>query len=451
MMNDELARADYHSLFIIHHSSLFMNILILGSGGREHAFAWKLSQSPLCNSLYVAPGNAGTAQIATNLSIGYTDFSAVATAIRDKNIDLLIVGPEEPLVKGIVDFLRQQPDLATLRIVGPDAQGAQLEGSKDFSKQFMSRYGIPTAASKTFIAETIQEGLAYLETHALPIVIKADGLAAGKGVIIAETVLEAQTALRDMLDGQKFGDAGSKVVIEQFLRGIELSVFVLTDGVNYKILPEAKDYKRIGEEDTGPNTGGMGAVSPVVFATKSFLQKVDDKVVKPTMAGLQQEGITYKGFIFVGLMKVNGEPYVIEYNARMGDPETEVVLPRIQNDFVELMTATADGELDKIVVQVSPQTAVTTMLVSGGYPGDYETGKIISELERLDDVMAFHAGTLEKDGQILTNGGRVLAITAQANSLENAVRKSQEAARMVQFEGKQYRKDIGVDLIRYSD
>lgn len=428
-----------------------MNILILGSGGREHAFAWKLAQSPLCDTLFVAPGNAGTAQVATNLPVSYTDFTAIANTIRDKNIDLLIVGPEEPLVKGIVDFLRQQSDLASLRIVGPDAKGAQLEGSKDFSKQFMLRYGIPTAASQTFTAETLQQGLTYLETHSFPIVLKADGLAAGKGVIIAETLADAKTALTDMLDGHKFGDAGSKVVVEQFLRGVELSVFVLCDGENYKILPEAKDYKRIGEEDTGPNTGGMGAVSPVVFASQSFLQKVDDKVVKPTLAGLKQEGIHYQGFIFVGLMKVNGEPFVIEYNARMGDPETEVVLPRLQNDFVELMVATADGELDKISLQVSPQTAVTTMLVSGGYPGDYVTGKIISELGRLEDVTAFHAGTLAQDGHVLTNGGRVLAITAQANSLENAVRKSQEAARMVQFDGKQYRKDIGVDLIRYSD
>lgn len=428
-----------------------MNILILGSGGREHAFAWKLAQSPLCDTLFVAPGNAGTAQMATNLPISYNDFPAVTKAIRDNKIDLLIIGPEEPLVKGIVDFLRLQTGLAGLRIVGPDTKGAQLEGSKDFSKQFMHRYGIPTATSKTFTTATLQEGVSYLETHSLPIVLKADGLAAGKGVIIADTLADAKTALYDMLDGQKFGDAGSKVVVEQFLRGIELSVFVLTDGINYKILPEAKDYKRIGEGDTGPNTGGMGAVSPVVFATKSFLQKVEDKVVKPTLAGLQQEGIRYQGFIFVGLMKVNGEPFVIEYNARMGDPETEVVLPRIQNDFLEMMVATAEGDLDKITIQVSPQTAVTTVLVSGGYPGDYVTGKIISELERLDDVMAFHAGTLEKDGQILTNGGRVLAITAQANSLENAVRKSQEVARMVQFDGKQYRKDIGVDLIRYSD
>ena len=428
-----------------------MNILILGSGGREHAFAWKLAQSPLCDTLFVAPGNAGTAQTATNLPISYNDYPAVAKAIREKEIALLIIGPEEPLVNGIVDFLRQQPDLTDLRIVGPNAQGAQLEGSKDFSKQFMQRYGIPTATSRTFTIDTLQAGLDYLQTHALPVVLKADGLAAGKGVIIAETVAEAQTTLNDMLAGQKFGDAGSKVVIEQFLRGVELSVFVLTDGVHYKILPEAKDYKRIGEEDTGPNTGGMGAVSPVVFASPSFLHKVEEKVVKPTLLGLQQDGVHYQGFIFVGLMKVNGEPYVIEYNTRMGDPETEVVLPRIQTDFVELMVATADGELDKIPIRISPQTAVTTVLVSGGYPGEYATGKIISDLERLEDIMVFHGGTLSKNGQVLTNGGRVLAITAQANSLENAVRKSQEAARMVQFDGKQYRKDIGVDLIRYAD
>ena len=428
-----------------------MKILLLGSGGREHAFAWKLAQSPLCDTLFVAPGNAGTAQVATNLPISFSDFPAIANAIRAHTIDLLIVGPEEPLVRGIVDFMRQQPDLAHLRMVGPDANGAQLEGSKDFSKRFMQRYGIPTAASQTFTAATLTDGLAYLENHALPIVLKADGLAAGKGVIIAETLAEAQTALRDMLDGQKFGDAGSKVVVEQFLRGIELSVFVLTDGEHYKILPEAKDYKRIGEADTGPNTGGMGAVSPVVFANQNFLRKVADKVVKPTLDGLQRDGIHYQGFIFIGLMKVNTEPYVIEYNVRMGDPETEVVLPRIQTDFVELMVATAEGGLDKIHLQVSPQTAVTTVVVAGGYPNAYERGKIISELERLEDVTAFHAGTLAQNGHVLTNGGRVLALTAQANSLENAVRKSQEAARTVQFDKKQYRKDIGLDLIRYAD
>ncbi|WP_338873768.1 phosphoribosylamine--glycine ligase [Spirosoma sp. SC4-14] len=428
-----------------------MNILILGSGGREHAFAWKIAQSPLCDNLFVAPGNAGTAQVATNLSISYNNFPAIADAVRTNNIDLLIVGPEEPLVNGVVDFFQQQADLIDLPIVGPDAEGAQLEGSKDFSKQFMLRHNIPTAASKTFTADTLTEGLTYLETHSLPVVLKADGLAAGKGVIIAETLADAQAAMNDMLGGQKFGQAGSKVVVEQFLRGIELSVFVLSDGVNYKILPEAKDYKRINEGDQGLNTGGMGAVSPVVFANESFLRKVEEKVVKPTLAGLQKENIRYKGFIFIGLMKVNGEPYVIEYNARMGDPETEVVLPRIQTDFAELMLATARGELDRITVQVSAQTAVTTVVVSGGYPNEYEKGKIISDLDRLEDVTAFHAGTLANDGQVVTNGGRVLALTALANSLENAVRKSQEAARTVQFDGKHYRKDIGLDLIRYAD
>ncbi len=428
-----------------------MNILILGSGGREHAFAWKLRQSPLCDNLFVAPGNAGTASVATNLPFGFNDFEAVSSAVRDHQIDLVLVGPEEPLVRGIVDFLRQQPDLAQLRIVGPDQQGAQLEGSKDFSKQFMARYGIPTAAYKTFTTETLNDGLAYLANHPLPVVLKADGLAAGKGVIIAETVAEAQATLRSMLDGQ-FGAAGSRVVVEQFLRGIELSVFVLTDGVNYKILPEAKDYKRIGEDDTGLNTGGMGAVSPVVFANKSFLQKVEEKVVKPTLFGLQQEGIRYQGFIFVGLMNVKGEPLVIEYNARMGDPETEVVLPRIQTDFVELLKATADGNLDTINLQISTQTAVTTVVVSGGYPDAYETGKPITELDKLEEpVMAFHAGTSGSNGHVLTSGGRVLALTALTNSLENAVRRSQEAARTVQFDGKYYRKDIGVDLIRYQD
>lgn len=429
-----------------------MNILLLGSGGREHAFAWKISQSPLCDALFVAPGNAGTAEVATNLPFAFTDFDATAAAVRDYKIDLLLVGPEEPLVKGIVDYLRQQPDLSALRIIGPDAQGAQLEGSKDFSKSFMQRHGIPTATYQTFTAGTLTEGLAYVESHPLPIVLKADGLAAGKGVIIAETVAEAQNTLRAMLSEGKFGEAGNKVVVEQFLKGIELSVFVLTDGVNYKILPEAKDYKRIGEGDTGPNTGGMGAVSPVVFATEGFMRKVEDKVVKPTLAGLQQEGIRYVGFIFVGLMNTKSEPVVIEYNARMGDPETEVVLPRIQTDLVELLVAAADGELNKVNLQVSPQTAVTTVLVSGGYPDVYEKGKVVSAFsDQVEEVTVFHAGTAALNGQVVTNGGRVLAITAIANSLENAVRRSQEAARTVQFDGKQYRKDIGLDLIRYSD
>jgi len=402
--------------------------------------------------LYVAPGNAGTAQVATNLAISTTDFKAVAKAVRQHAIDLLIVGQEEPLVKGVVDYFKGKKAYASLKIVGPDAIGAQLEGSKDFSKQFMARYGVPTASSQTFTAETLDAGMAYLDNHPLPIVLKADGLAAGKGVIIAESADEAKATLRDMLSGGKFGEAGSKVGVEQFMRGIELSVFVLTDGVNYKILPEAKDYKRIGEGDTGPNTGGMGAVSPVKFATAKFLQKVEDKVVKPTLAGLQQEGIKYVGFIFVGLMNVKDEPYVIEYNARMGDPETEVVLPRIQNDLAELMLATAEGRLHEVDLLVSPQTAVTTVVVSGGYPDAYEKGHPITELGTLDDVTAFHAGTSPgPDGQVLTNGGRVLALTALANSLENAVMKSQKAARTVQFDGKYYRKDIGLDLLRYPD
>ncbi|MFN4147687.1 MAG: phosphoribosylamine--glycine ligase [Runella sp.] len=429
-----------------------MNILVLGSGGREHAFAWRIAQSPHCNKLYVAPGNAGTAQIATNLAVSYNDFEGVAQAILDHKIKLVIVGPEEPLVNGIVDFLRANPALSGVKIIGPDQLGAQLEGSKDFSKNFMLKYGIPTATSRTFTRHTLTEGLDYIQDHPLPVVLKADGLAAGKGVIIAETTAAAQTALKEMLIEAKFGQASSKVVVEQFLRGIELSVFVLTDGESYKILPEAKDYKRIGENDTGLNTGGMGAVSPVIFADQNFLRKVEQKVVKPTLKGLQAEGIRYVGFIFIGLMNVKGEPYVIEYNARMGDPETEVVLPRIQSDLVTLLSATADQKLSEIHLTISPQTAVTTVLVSRGYPEAYEKGKVIAEIENVEDVMVFHAGTTTNgSGKAITNGGRVLALTALANSLEGAVNKSQKAAAAVQFDGKYYRKDIGLDLIRYND
>ena len=429
-----------------------MNILILGSGGREHAFAWKVAQSPLCDELYVAPGNAGTAAVATNVAVSYNDFEAVAALILDKGIELVIVGPEEPLVKGIVDFLQSRPELNHLRLIGPDQAGAQLEGSKDFSKNFMEKYGIPTASHRTFTAKTLDEGVNYLQSHALPVVLKADGLAAGKGVIIAETAEQAQSALREMLTEGKFGAAGDKVVVEQFLRGVELSVFVLTDGINYKILPEAKDYKRVGENDTGLNTGGMGAVSPVVFADEYFLKKVEEKVVKPTLDGLRQEGIKYVGFIFIGLMNVKSEPYVIEYNVRMGDPETEVVLPRIQSDLVALLTATAKGNLQDVPMTISPQVAVTTVVVSGGYPGDYEKGKVIADTEKAEDVVVFHAGTaFNGNTEVVTNGGRVLVLTGIANSLENAVHKSQRAAQTVQFEGKYYRHDIGLDLLRYKD
>lgn len=429
-----------------------MNILILGSGGREHAFAWKIAQSPLCDTLFMAPGNAGTAGIATNLSISYNDFDSIANAVIENNIELVIVGPEEPLVNGVVDYFNAREDLSKVRIIGPDKAGAQLEGSKDFSKQFMQKYGIPTAASRTFTAKELEVGLEYLESQSLPIVLKADGLAAGKGVIIAEKHSEATQALREMLLDGKFGKAGNKVVVEQFLKGIELSVFVLTDGEHYKILPEAKDYKRIGENDTGLNTGGMGAVSPVVFADANFIRKVEEKVVKPTLFGLQSEGIKYVGFIFIGLMNIKGEPYVIEYNVRMGDPETEVVIPRIQSDFAMLMASTAKGTLQDFDLQISPQVAVTTVVVSGGYPEDYEKGKVISGTEKVDDVHVFHAGTtFNGNAEVVTNGGRVMALTGLANSLENAVHKSQRAAQAVQYEGKYFRHDIGVDLIRYND
>jgi phosphoribosylamine--glycine ligase len=428
-----------------------MNVLILGSGGREHAFAWKIAQSPLCDSLFVAPGNAGTAHVATNIPISYNDFDSVASAVLENSIDLVIVGPEEPLVNGIVDYFENRPDLSKIKIIGPNKAGAQLEGSKDFSKQFMHKYNIPTSSSQTFTVETLESGLEYIEKHSLPIVLKADGLAAGKGVIIAEKKADAEQAFTEMLVDGKFGSAGNKVVIEQFLKGIELSVFVLCDGEHYKILPEAKDYKRIGENDTGLNTGGMGAVSPVAFADANFLRKVEEKVVKPTLHGLKSEGIKYVGFIFIGLMNIKGEPYVIEYNVRMGDPETEVVLPRIQSDFLILLAATAKGTLQDIEMTISPQVAVTTVLVSGGYPGDYEKGKVISGNEKVEDVFLFHAGTtFNANTEVVTNGGRVMVLTGVANSLENAVRKSQRAAQAIQFEGKYFRHDIGMDLIRYN-
>jgi len=426
-----------------------MNVLILGSGGREHAFAWKISQSPVLNQLFIAPGNPGTASLGTNLSISVNDFEAIAQAVRSYDIGLVLVGPEEPLVRGIRNFLESQEDLRHVGIVGPGADGAQLEGSKDFSKNFMHKYGVPTAASETFTKDTIDAGLAYLEAQSLPIVLKADGLAAGKGVIIAQTLAEAESALKEMLLDSKFGSASDKVVIEQFLRGIELSVFVLTDGEDFVVLPEAKDYKRIGDNDEGLNTGGMGAVSPVPFATESFMNLVERKVIKPTLEGLKAEGIRYQGFIFIGLMNHEGEPYVIEYNARMGDPETEVVMPRIESDFLSLLIAVAQVQLKGQTLQISDQFAVTTMVVAGGYPEEYRKGDVITNLAQVEEALIFHAGTMEEDGQIKTQGGRVMAFTGTSNTLENAIQKSQKAALTVKFEGKNFRRDIGLDVLRY--
>lgn len=424
-----------------------MNILVIGSGGREHTLTWKLAQSKYCSKLFVAPGNAGTDEIALNVDISVTDFEGIKKLVIDENIDLVIVGPEAPLVEGIVDFFKADSDLKKVNIVGPDAVGAQLEGSKDFSKDFMVKYGVPTAFSKTFTKDTLEEGKAYIDANEGPYVLKADGLAAGKGVIITENAEEAKQSLHEMLAEAKFGDASSKVLIEQFLTGIELSVFVLTDGKNYVILPEAKDYKRIGEGDTGLNTGGMGAVSPVPFATKEFLSKVEEKVVKPTLVGLQKEGIHYVGFIFIGLMNQGGEPQVIEYNVRMGDPETQVVFPRIQTDVAKLFKAAAEGTLDKIKLKVTPKTAVTSVVVAGGYPEAYKKGDKMDLPEGDKDKLIFHAGTALLDGEVVTNGGRVMALTGMAKTLNSAVKKSQSMARKVKYKGKYYRKDIGRDLL----
>lgn len=428
-----------------------MNILIIGSGGREHAFAWKISQSKNCEKLFVAPGNAGTAAIATNVNIKVDDFAKIKELVLAENIKLVLVGPEDPLVKGIVDFFKADKQLKKVKIVGPDSKGAQLEGSKDFSKAFMQKYGVPTAFSETFTKETLNQGLAYLDKQAGPYVLKADGLAAGKGVIITENREEAKASLTEMLTAGKFGSAGDKVLIEQFLKGIELSVFVLSDGKNYVILPEAKDYKRIGESDTGLNTGGMGAVSPVPFADADFIKKVEDLVVKPTLAGLQAEGIHYVGFIFIGLMNDNGNPMVIEYNARMGDPETEVVLPRIKTDMVRLLNAAADGKLDKIKLTINPKTTVTTMVVAGGYPEEYKKGDLMDIPAGDKDSIIFHAGTQLTDKGVVTNGGRVIALTGMARTLAAAIRKSQKMARKVKFKKKYFRKDIGQDLMKYLD
>jgi phosphoribosylamine---glycine ligase len=423
-----------------------MTILLLGSGGREHALAWKMLQSAKCAKLYVAPGNAGTNQIATNININPTDFEAIKTFVIQNQIDMVVVGPEDPLVLGIYDFFKNDTLLNKIPVIGPSKIGAQLEGSKEFAKQFLVKHNIPTAAYDSFTAETVEKGCAFLETLQPPYVLKADGLAAGKGVLIIQDLAEAKDELRNMLVGQKFGMASAKVVIEEFLDGIELSCFVLTDGKNYKILPTAKDYKRIGEGDTGLNTGGMGAVSPVPFADAVLMEKIESRIVKPTIDGLQKDGIEYKGFIFIGLINVKGEPIVIEYNVRMGDPETEVVMPRIKSDLVELFEAVANQKLNEIELEIDSRSATTIMVVAGGYPEEYEKGKVISGLDLITDSMVFHAGTTEKNGQIVSNGGRVIAITSYGDNFKEAIKKSYQNIEKLHFDMMYYRKDIGNDL-----
>ncbi|HLC83970.1 MAG TPA: phosphoribosylamine--glycine ligase [Bacteroidia bacterium] len=424
-----------------------MNVLILGSGGREHAFAWKIAQSKKLENLYIAPGNAGTAHCGTNVNISATDFDAVKNLVWEKGIDIVLVGPEDPLVKGIHDYFLADDVLKDIPVIGPKKDGAQLEGSKDFSKQFMIKHGVPTARYASFDKSNLEEGYKFLESLKPPFVLKADGLAAGKGVLILNDLNEAKAELKAMISDAKFGAASAKVVIEEFLHGIELSVFILTDGKSYKLLPSAKDYKRIGEGDTGLNTGGMGAVSPVPFADEAFLKKVEEKIVKPTIAGLNKEGIDYRGFIFVGLMNDNGEPSVIEYNCRMGDPETEVVIPRIKSDLLELLEAVGKQELDKTSFELDSRIATTVMMVAGGYPEEYEKGHEVTGLEQVKESIAFHAGTKQEGNKVLTNGGRLIAITSFGNTIQEAVNKSFSNAEKITYTNKYYRKDIGKDLI----
>ncbi|WP_339725386.1 phosphoribosylamine--glycine ligase [Maribacter stanieri] len=423
-----------------------MNILILGSGGREHTFAWKLAQSNNLSKLFVAPGNAGTEKIATNIPIGVNDFDAIKKLVLKENIELVFVGPEDPLVNGIHDFFLNDQELKTIAVIGPEKLAATLEGSKEFAKEFMMRHHIPTAQYKSFTSETVEDGFKFLEELNPPFVLKADGLAAGKGVVILNNLNEAKIELKSMLVDEKFGAASATVVIEEFLDGIELSVFVLTDGDSYKVLPTAKDYKRIGEGDTGLNTGGMGAISPVPFADKAFMDKIEQRIVKPTVEGLKKDNMPYKGFIFIGLIKVGEDPKVIEYNVRMGDPETEVVLPRIQNDMVELLKAVATQTLSNIDLKLDDRTATTVMTVSGGYPGSYEKGKEIKGIESIKDSLIFHAGTTLKDGKVVTNGGRVMAITSFGRDFKSALAQSYINVEKLSFEGMNYRKDLGFDL-----
>ena len=425
-----------------------MKILLLGSGGREHALAWKLTQSSKCSKLFIAPGNGGTSQCGQNVSLAITDFDAIGQFCLQEQVEMVVVGPEEPLVKGIVDYFRTNEKLQSIMIIGPSLHAAQLEGSKTFAKAFMQKYGIPTAGYREFELANYEEGVRYINQHSLPVVLKADGLAAGKGVLICQNHIEAGAEFELMIQRNKFGEAGRKVVVEEFLEGIELSMFVLTDGKNYVILPEAKDYKRVGEGDKGLNTGGMGAVSPVPFADDLFMDKIEETIVKPTIYGLQQEGMDYKGFVFIGIIKVGDDPFVIEYNCRLGDPETEVVIPRLKNDLVELFTHTAQASLDKVTIDCDDRYACTVMTVSGGYPGEFEKGFEIEGLEtEIDpDCLIFHAGTLSAYGAVLTNGGRVFCVTSFGESVIEAVDKSLEVLEHVHFEDMYFRKDIGYEF-----
>ena len=423
-----------------------MNVLILGSGGREHAFAWKIAKSSSCNNLFIAPGNAGTAEVGNNVEIGVNDFESIKKFVLSEGIEMVVVGPEDPLVNGIYDFFQEEEELQNISLIGPSKEGARLEGSKEFAKEFMIRHEIPTAKYKAFTKDNLEEGYAFLESLDAPYVLKADGLAAGKGVLILDNLQESKDELKAMVADEKFGKASSTVVIEEFLSGIELSVFVLTDGDSYKILPSAKDYKRIGEGDTGLNTGGMGAISPVPFADRFYIEKVEREIVKPTVEGLKKDGITYKGFIFIGLINVKGQPKVIEYNVRMGDPETEVVIPRIKSDLLNLLKGIDDGTFSEKDLNINEQAATTVMLVSGGYPEAYEKGKEIKGVESVEESIVFHAGTKMENEILKTNGGRVIALTSFGENIENALTKSFESAEKISFKGKYYRKDIGFDL-----